>query len=251
MDSFTCGTADSDRSDAGLAAARIDSAGRSLYLNRELGQLAFNQRVLALAADAACPVLERLRFFAIVSSNLDEFFEVRVAGLKAAMAGARHSGPDGLPVDEVYAAVVRCAHDLVAAQYRVLREDLLPALEAAGIRVRRRQDYTAAQAGWIRDYFRAEIMPVLTPLGLDCAHPFPRVLNKSLNLAVELEGTDAFGRHSGIAVVQVPRVLPRLIRLPARVAEAEYDFVFLSCVLHAHVDELFPGMRVRGCYPFR
>jgi polyphosphate kinase len=235
-----------------VAASSNCAAASHLYLNRELGQFAFNQRVLALAADRAYPLLERLKFFGIVSSNLDEFFEVRVAGLKAAIAaGSAHAGPDGMPAEQVYDAVARAAHALVDAQYEMLNDDLLPALERAGVRLLRRKEYTGAQAAWVRRYFTREVMPVLTPIGLDPAHPFPRVLNKSLNFAVELGGKDAFGRTSGIAVVQAPRVLPRLIRLPREVSGAEYEFVFLSSILHAHVHELFPGMQIGGCYQFR
>jgi polyphosphate kinase len=254
VDSFSRDTADSDRGDVGLATAQTlaSPAATHLYLNRELGQLAFNRRVLALAADAAYPLLERLKFFGIVSSNLDEFFEVRVAGLKAAVAaGSPPTGPDGLPAEQVYESVARAAHALVAAQYDMLNAELLPALENAGIRIVRRQNYTPGQAAWVRDYFVREVMPVLTPIGLDPAHPFPRVLNKSLNFAVELTGNDAFGRRSGIAIVQAPRVLPRLIRLPRELAQARHEFVFLSSVLHAHVDALFAGMQVRGCHQFR
>ena len=254
MDSFSYGTADSDRSDVGFAppgtAGRL--AATPSYLNRELGQLAFNRRVLALAADPAYPLLERLKFFGIVSSNLDEFFEVRVAGLKAAIASrSAHAGADGMPAEQVYEAVARDAHALVATQYRMLNGDLLPALERAGVRLLRRKDYTPAQSAWVRDYFLREVMPVLTPIGLDPAHPFPRVSNKSLNFAVELEGKDAFGRSSGIAIVQAPRVLPRVIHVPREVGGSDGVFVFLSSVLHAHVHELFPGMQVRGCYAFR
>lgn len=223
-----------------------------VYLNRELGLLAFNRRVLAQAEDPSCPLLERLRFLCIVSSNLDEFFEVRVAGLQAEVEGAPLlPGLDGLSPADALKRIATEAHDLVAAQYRLLNQTLLPALEAEGIRFLRRSEATAAQAEWIRRYFFDEVMPVLTPIGLDPAHPFPRVLNKSLNFAVQLQGKDAFGRKSGIAIVQAPRMLPRVIRLPAAVAGAEHDFVFLSSVLHAHIHELFPGMEIIDSYQFR
>jgi polyphosphate kinase len=223
-----------------------------LYLNRDLGQLAFMQRVLAQAKARDCPLLERLRFLCIVSSNLDEFFEIRVAGLHAEIeAGAPAVGPDHVRPDILFQQVAREAHALVADQYRLLNEEVLPALEREGIRFLRRSDFTPEQAAWIRDYFMREVMPVLTPIGLDPAHPFPRVLNKSLNFAVELQGKDAFGRNSGIAIVQAPRVLPRIVRLPADIATKDYDFVFLSSILHEHVSELFTGMRVADCYQFR
>jgi len=224
----------------------------SHFLNRELALLEFNRRVLAQAADDAVPLLERIRFLTIVSTNLDEFFEIRVAGLKEQIkAGLKESGPDGRSPAEVYELVAAQAHALVGEQYRLLNGVLLPALARQGVVFPKREDWTEPQRTWIRDYFMRELLPVLTPIGLDPAHPFPRVLNKSLNLAVELEGRDSFGRKSRDAIVQAPRALPRLIRLPADVAGAEYAFVFLSSILHAHVDELFSGMQVKGCHQFR
>jgi polyphosphate kinase len=224
----------------------------SHFLNRELGLLEFNRRVLAQAADDSVPLLQRLLFLTIVSSNLDEFFEIRVAGLKEQIkAGIKESGPDGRSPAEVYELVSAQAHALVGEQYRLLNSVLLPALAKQGVIFPKREDWTEPQRAWIRDYFMRELLPVLTPIGLDPAHPFPRVLNKSLNLAIELEGRDSFGRKSRAAIVQAPRALPRVIRLPADVAGAEYAFVFLSSILHAHVDELFSGMEVKGCHQFR
>jgi polyphosphate kinase len=223
-----------------------------LFLNRELGQLAFNRRVLAQAENRVIPLLERLRYLCIVSSNLDEFFEIRVSGLKAEIeAGSPPIGPERMRADRVFSQVALETHELVTAQYKLLNDEILPGLAAEGVRFLRRSDFSAAQAEWIKAYFFREVMPVLTPIGLDPAHPFPRVLNKSLNFAVELEGKDAFGRNSGIAIVQAPRVLPRVIRLPKEIAGAEYDFVFLSSILHAHVGELFAGMKVVDSYQFR
>src|SRR5207237_522816 len=208
------------------------------FVKRELGILAFNRRVLAQAADDAVPLLERLRFITIVSSNLDEFFEIRVAGLKESIRlGLHDAGPDARSAAEVFDAVSREAHALVAEQYKLLNEVVLPSLAREGIVFPRREEWTAAQRQWIRDYYFRELLPVLTPIGLDPAHPFPRVLNKSLNFAVELQGKDAFGRSSRAAIVQAPRALPRLIRLPQAQAGAEYGFVFLSSILHAHVGE--------------
>jgi polyphosphate kinase len=224
----------------------------SHFLNRELGLLEFNRRVLALAADDSVPLLDRLRFLTIVSSNLDEFFEIRVAGLKEQIKmGLKKSGPDGRSPGEVFALVSEQAHALVADQYRLLNDVLLPALAREGIVFLRREAWTEPQRVWIRDYFFRELLPVLTPIGLDPAHPFPRVLNKSLNFAIELEGPDAFGRKSRAAIVQAPRALPRVIRLPEAVAGAPHGFVFLSSILHAHMDELFTGMQVKGCHQFR
>jgi polyphosphate kinase len=222
------------------------------FLNRELGILAFNRRVLSQAADESVPLLERLRFITIVSSNLDEFFEIRVAGLKESIKlGLPDAAPDARAPAEVFEAVSREAHALVAGQYKLLNETVLPALAREGVVFPRREEWTPAQRDWIRQYFFRELLPVLTPIGLDPAHPFPRVFNKSLNLAVELEGRDAFGRSSRAAIVQAPRALPRVIRLPREIAGAPHAFVFLSSILHAHVGELFAGMNVVGCYQFR
>src|SRR5437868_3084597 len=222
------------------------------FVNRELGQLAFNRRVLAQAADDAVPLLERLGLSTIGSSNLDEFSEIRVAGFKGSTKlGLHDAGPDARSAAEVFEAVSREAHALVADQYKLLNEVVLPSLAREGIVFPRREEWTPSQRQWIRDYYFRELLPVLTPIGLDPAHPFPRVLNKSLNFAVELEGRDAFGRSSRAAIVQAPRALPRLIRLPRAHAGAEYAFVFLSSILHAHVGELFSGMHVQGCYQFR
>ncbi len=222
------------------------------FLNRELALLEFNRRVLAQAADDAVPLLERLRFVTIVSSNLDEFFEIRVAGLKEQMRQRiTKTGLDGRTPAETYAQVTRAAQALVAEQYKLLNEVILPGLRAEEIRFPPRAEWTPAQQQWIREYFVRDVLPVLTPIGLDPSHPFPRVFNKSLNFAVELEGKDAFGRSSRAAIVQAPRVLPRLILLPAEVSRSDYEFVFLSSVLHAHVGELFAGMTVRGSYQFR
>jgi polyphosphate kinase len=238
--------------EASGGAARGPRLAPHLYLNRELGQLAFTRRVFAQAENESYPLLERLKFLCIVSSNLDEFFEIRVAGLHAEIeAGAPPVGPDRTRPDQLFEQVAREIHALVSAQYQLFNQTLLPQLEAQGVRFLRRGDFTPEQAAWVKNYFLREVMPVLTPIGLDPAHPFPRVLNKSLNFAVELEGKDAFGRKSGTAIVQAPRVLPRVIRLPSEVATAQYDFVFLSSILHAHVDELFAGMRVVDCYQFR
>jgi polyphosphate kinase len=222
------------------------------FLNRELQALEFNRRVLALAEDKSAPLLERLRFLCIVSSNLDEFFEIRVSSIKEQIKlGATDVAPDGLKPLEVFRQVAARAQGVVERQYRLFNEEILPALAKEGIRFLRRAAWTPGQQEWIKDYFFREMMPVLTPIGLDPAHPFPRVFNKSLNFAVELEGRDAFGRDSRAAIVQAPRVLPRAIRLPKKVAQGPADFIFLTSVLHQHVGELFTGMNVQGCYQFR
>ena len=222
------------------------------FLNRELSFLAFNRRVLAQAQEAKIPLLERLRFICIVSSNLDEFFEIRVAGLKEQIrARASRLTTDGRTPQEVFRLLGMEAHALVDTQYRIFNQEILPLLEAEGIQFLRRTLWTDEQSAWIHDYFDREVLPVLTPLGLDPSHPFPRILNKSLNFVVELHGKDAFGRHSSAAIVQAPRLLPRIVRLPEGLAGYPYSFVFLSSILHEFVGDLFSGMDVLGCYQFR
>lgn len=221
-------------------------------LCRELSLLAFNRRVLAQAQDESVPLLERLRFLCIVSSNLDEFFEVRMAWLKRENKRQPHRLLDnGKTPAETMEAVSREAHDLIRAQYDLFNDVLQPELARAGIHFYRRRNWTGAQKKWIENYFDNELLPILTPIGLDPSHPFPRPLNKSLNFAVELEGTDAFGRPSGMAIVQAPRILPRVVPLPAELCGGGNGFVFLSSILHAHVGKLFPGMTVKGCHQFR
>ena len=230
----------------------VDLTDPSLYFNRELSLVAFHRRVLAQARDPATPLLERMRFLTIVSSILDEFFEVRVAGLKQSVAlGLGPSGPDRLAPLDALARINVEVQGLVSEQYRELNQVLFPALAKEGIRIRRRSQLTPPQAQWVQDYFDRQCLPVLTPLGLDPAHPFPNVQNKGLTFIVSLEGADAFERESGIAVVQVPRSLPRLIALPAELAEAPHEFVMISAVIHSHVGKLFPGMQVTGCHQFR
>ncbi len=222
------------------------------FLNRELGILAFNRRVLSQAKNPHTPLLERLRFLCIVSSNLDEFFEIRVAGLKEQIKlNSVTVTTDGLTASAAFNLVSNEAHGLVEAQYNLLNNEILPQLADEGIHFLRRSTWTDEQREWIRNYFLCDVMPLLTPIGLDPSHPFPRVLNKSLNFAIELEGKDAFGRSSGAAIVQAPRVLPRVIRLPRALCEQADSFVFLSSVLHAFVGELFSGMHVLGSYQFR
>ena len=223
------------------------------YINRELSLLEFNRRVLEQAKDETVPLLERLKFLCISCSNLDEFFEIRVAGLKQMMKlGTPLVGQDGVTPAELFAEVSARAHALVDEQYRTLNEVMIPALDKEKIRFVRRGDWTPELDAWLRSYFQNELLPVLSPIGLDPAHPFPRILNKSLNFIVSLSGKDAFGRNIGYAIVQAPRALPRLIQIPKGTAGAgPHDFVFLSSVIHAYVDELFPGMQATGCYQFR
>jgi polyphosphate kinase len=223
----------------------------SLYFNRELSQLDFNFRVLAQAQDSNIPLLERLRYLCISCTNLDEFFEIRAGTLRHAQDLGLAPGADGLAPATVLARIHDRAADLVAAQYECWNDVLRPALSEAGVRVLHRDAWSEKQTEWLRTYFREEIMPVLSPLGLDPAHPFPKILNKSLNIVVVLKGRDAFGRAGHLAIVRAPRSLPRIIQLPEEVSGGPHDFVFLSAVLSAFVDELFPGMKVEGAYQFR
>ena len=239
------------RSEAGIVdTPSLDNP--DLYLNRELSQLAFNRRVFEQARDPATPLLERLRFLCISCSNLDEFFEVRVAGLLHQIEyGAVHGNADGLTPGEALSRISADAHALVADQYELLNRTILPALEREGLRFLRRGEWSDAQDAWITRYFSEQLLPIVSPIRLDPAHPFPSILNKSLNFIVSLKGEDAFGHAGGMAVVQAPRPLPRLIRLPPEVSEGRNDFVFLSSVIHARVGDLFPGMEITGCYQFR
>lgn len=224
----------------------------SQFLNREAGLLAFNRRVQEKAENAETPLLERLRYLCITTSNLDEFFEVRIGSLRNQLEeGKSHTGADGMTPAETLQQVMREAHELVGRQYRLFNEALIPALAAEGIVFLRRSLWNDAQRSWVREFFDREVMPVLTPIVLDPAHPFPRLLNKSLNFAVTLQGTDAFGRKPTLAIVQAPRVLARVIRMPSAISGQRDGFVFLSSIIHAQVADLFPGMEITGCYQFR
>ncbi len=230
----------------------VNLSDSALYINRELSLLEFNRRVLAQAKRKTYPLLERLRYLCIASSNMDEFFEIRVAGLKQRVeySSARH-GPDALSSEEQLDRIAEIAHELVDDQYVVLNEMLWPELRAEGIYFCRREEWNTEQRKWLQQYFTSELAPILSPMGLDPTHPFPRLLNKSLNFIVTLNGKDAFGRHAGKAIVQAPRALPRVVQLPMEVAVHDHDFVFLSSIIHAHVGALFQGMEVTGCHQFR
>jgi len=225
----------------------------SLYANRELSQLDFNFRVLAQAQDPSVPLLERLRYLCISCTNLDEFFEIRGGAVRHAVELNLPAGMDGLEPAALLERIHERAAELVDAQYRCFDKELRPALADQGIRLLQREQWTPEQTEWLRAHFRDEIMPVLSPLGLDPAHPFPKILNKSLNVVVQLEGRDAFGREGHLAIVRAPRSLPRIIRLPDADGDGDafHDFVFLSTVLSAFVHELFPGMQVNGAHQFR
>jgi polyphosphate kinase len=223
------------------------------YINRELSQLEFNKRVLKQAKDPRLPLLERLKFLCISSTNLDEFFEIRVAGLKQRIVvSSAPMGPENLSPAEVLRKISEATREIVSEQYRLLNEELIPALRDEGISFVRRDDWTAEQRQWLEQYFRTEIVPVLSPTTLDPTRPIPRILNKSLNFIVGLRGRDAFGRRCHRAIVQAPRSLPRLIQLPAGMSGMNgSNFVFLSSVIHAFVDQLFAGIEINGCYQFR
>jgi polyphosphate kinase len=223
-----------------------------LYLSRELAALEFNFRVLAMARDASVPLLERLRYLSIVANNLDEFFEVRVAMLKHHHAyGSAAPGPDGLPSGELLSRIRTRVLDLVTEQYAAWNELIDPQLGAENIHILTRKQWSPRQKRWLHGYFEHEVLPVLSPLGLDPAHPFPRILNKTLNIAVVLKGRDAFGHEGHMALVRAPRSLPRIIRVPAEVSGAGEHFVFLAELLQAFADMMFPGFKVVGSYQFR
>ena len=221
-------------------------------INRELSLLAFNRRVLALAEDTGVPLLERLRFLCIVGSNLDEFFEIRVAGLKEQLRAKMP--PTGMTLQSMRTLLTEVSADarkLIDDQYRLLNQQILPALAESGVRLLGRADRLPAEREWVTDFFLREVRPLLTPIGLDPAHPFPQIVNKSLNFIVELSGRDAFGRDTTIAVVKAPRLLPRVIKLPREIAEADNEFLLLSSVMHAHLADLFPGRNIVAYSQFR
>jgi len=224
----------------------------ALFNNRELSLLQFNGRVLDMALEPSVPLLERLRYLCISAGNMDEFFEVRVAGLKQQLkAGLTAPTSDGLSTGQQLRLVGEEAQKLVKRQYDIFGKVLLPALGEEGICFVKRADWTSEIRAWVQEYFRTEVLPVLTPLGLDPAHPFPNLLNKSLNFIVDLQGKDAFGRNSGLALLRAPRHLPRVIALPAEISPMPNSFVFLSSVIHSHVSDLFEGMLVEGMHQFK
>ena len=222
------------------------------YINRELSLLEFNRRVIAQAEDESLPLLERLKFLCIASTNLDEFFEIRVAGVKQQVKyGSVQTGPDNLSPVETLKQVGAIAHELVDAQYSILNDSIMPELEGEKIHVLRRGEWKPAIARWVKRYFNDNVLPVLSPIGLDPAHPFPRVLNKNLYFIVSLDGKDAFGRETRLSIVQAPRSLPRVVHLPEEISSGKWNFVLLSSIIHSHVDHLFPGMTATGCYQFK
>ena len=224
----------------------------SSYINRDLSLLQFHLRVLAQAADPRHPLLERLFFLMIFSSNIDEFFEIRVAGIMQKLnLGDVSTSVHGMRPSEILNEISAVTHDAIAKQYRILNEDILPALALEDIRYLKRDELNAEQSAWMKRYFTEQVSPVLTPISIDPAHPFPRLVNKSLNFIATLEGKDAFGRDINLAIVPAPRSLPRVIRLPDELTGGKEHHVMLSAVIHEHIGELFPGMNVTGCHQFR
>lgn len=230
----------------------IDLSHGGYLENRELSYFKFNLRVLSQASNPEHPLLERLMFLLIFSSNLDEFFEIRVSGLKKRLQfDMQKPDPDGKYPEQILQQIHEQVRAALNEQYRILNEDLFPSLAAENIHFVKRQDWNGNLAKWAREYFDNEVLPVVSPLGLDPAHPFPRLVNKSLNFVLSLEGKDAFGRESGLAIVPAPRSLPRLIKVPREIAPEGDNFVFLSSIIHEYVDEFFPGMEVTACHQFR
>ncbi|MFQ6278637.1 polyphosphate kinase 1 [Acinetobacter johnsonii] len=222
------------------------------YINRELSILDFHLRVLEQAVDPLHPLLERMNFLLIFSRNLDEFFEIRVAGVMEQLdLGNESRSPDGLTPRQVLDQISQTAHAAIERQYRILNDEILPKLREEDICFLRRGELTPAQSSWVKKYFQEQVAPVLTPISLDPAHPFPRLVNKSLNFIVTLEGKDAFGRQIDLAVVPAPRSLPRVVRLPDELTGGKEHHVMLSAIIHEHVSDLFPGMTATGCYQFR
>lgn len=224
----------------------------SSYLNRDLSLLQFHLRVLAQAASPRHPLLERLFFLIIFSSNIDEFFEIRVAGIMQKLnVGDVSTSANGMRPSESLSEIATIMHAAIDEQYRILNEDILPALAKEDIRYLKRDELNAEQSAWMKRYFTEQVSPVLTPISIDPAHPFPRLVNKSLNFIASLEGKDAFGRDINLAIVPAPRSLPRVIRLPDELTGGKEHHVMLSAIIHEHIGELFPGMNVTGCHQFR
>ena len=218
------------------------------FLDRDHSILAFNERVLDWARRVDVPLLERLRYLSIVSSNLDEFFEVRMAPQVSARKTNEQRGPCTV---DTYLSISDKVHQLVAEQYRIYNDQLMPLLEKKGIRVVAHADRSPAQRRWVKDYFVRNVQPLLMPVGLDPAHPFPQVANKSLNFIVRLSGKDAFGRENEIAIVKVPRILPRYVRLPVAKGSRQQHFVSISSLIRSHLADLFPGRQVSEFSQFR
>jgi len=221
------------------------------FINRELSWLEFNRRVLEEAQDPTQPLIERVKFLTIFSSNLDEFFEIRVAGIKQQIESETSNvGPDGLSPTETFNSIRRVVSELVATQYALWNNELLPELTENGIRVREVSQLSAKRAAWAHRYFQQEVFPMLTPLAVDASHPFPQLLNKSHNLFVRAKAQR--GGEPLHAIVQVPRVVPRLIAMPrGKETDEPWDYIYLASLIKQHISELFPGLILEGVHPFR
>src|SRR5437660_7411268 len=221
------------------------------FINRELSWLEFNRRVLEEAQDPTQPLIERVKFLSIFSSNLDEFFEIRVAGIKQQIESETSEiGPDGLSPSETFNAIQRLVHELVATQYDLWNKELMPALAKNGIRLHDVAQLTGKRAAWAKRYFQEEVFPMLTPLAVDASHPFPQLLNKSHNLLVRARAHQ--GGESLLAIVQVPRVVPRLILMPRAKSDDEpWDYIYLASLIKHYIAELFPGLILDGVHAFR
>ncbi len=230
----------------------VSTAAAIPLINRELSLLAFNRRVLEMAEDAGMPLLERLRYLCILGSNLDEFFELRLTWLKDAIR--EQTPPPGTTLSQLRQQlheIGAAAHALVDDQYRALNQSVLPALAEEGIRVLFRAELSEREKAWSSEYFEREVRPLLSPIGLDPAHPFPQVENKSLHFIVELSGKNAFGKETSIAIIKAPRVLPRVIPVLADVCGARHHFLLLSSIIHMHLEALFPGREILAYSQFR
>ncbi len=224
------------------------------FLNRELSILQFNHRVLQQSLDSSIPLLERVRYLSICSNNLDEFFEVRVAGLRHVVTRNEGGiGPDGSNPVELLKQVYDEAHNLVSEQYRILNEILIPELADVDVIFPTRDQWSESDLEWVRMYFRRQVAPVITPISLDLTHPFPRLINKSLHFLLRIDGIDAFGRDLNYAVLHMPRSLPRLVEMPADSEQPDsvHRVLLLSDIVQECAEDLFPGMHIKGCYQFR
>ncbi len=225
---------------------------KDYYINREFTALAFNERVLQLANNEHIPLLERMRYLCICSNNLDEFFEIRVAGLKEKIAaGFRKLSIDGLTAEEVLSHLSKKTHILIDELYSIFNKKLIPLMQKENIHFYDTEEWTDDIHLWAKHFFKNEVLPVVSPIALDVAHPFPSLFNKSLNFLVSLSGTDAFDRNIKYAVVHAPRSLPRIIHLPSELCENGSYFVYLSSIIKTYVHLFFPGMEIKGCYAFR
>lgn len=228
----------------------VDPKDPTLYNNRELSWLAFNRRVLEEAEDAEVPLLERLKFLCIVASNLDEFFMVRVSGLKQQLSGQVLDRPaDGLSPEQTLVNISAKAHEMVTAQYAQLNDTIFPGLRKLGLCIAKPNELTPEEAAHLNEFFKHQVFPVLTPLVVDSGHPFPRLGNRSLNLALQVTSLDRSWDEPVFAVVQVPSVLPRLVELPVQPGKRVY--VLLEDVVAMHIGQLFAGRRVLSCHAFR